>query len=304
MEHTSLQNIVKKHRGEELKSTDRIMGKGEVNDIYVLTTDSSKYVLRVDPSESSDERFQKESWSLGAAGKAGVLVPEVFGIGIEEKHPYILMSFIEGIHGADVDAESKNLIWSRLGNYARKIHSVKTIGFDERMISPGTFKGSWSEYLEYNISSLNDEDKLLALGIITEDQSRFLRDIFLQIKNTSFNFGLIHNDLSLKNTILGSDGKVYLLDWGGAQADVIPHMDFAEVLHFSLKEDSPEFAIFLDGYGMTREEFEKIKPDMYRLLLLRLSDKVRWAIDRKPELTESKAKEFKQLLLDIKQNIR
>ena len=74
-------------------------------------------------------------------------------------------------------------------------------------------------------------------------------------------------------------------------------MDFAEVLRSSLKEDSEEFVPFLQNYGMSKEGFEKIKPDIHRLELLRFTDKVRWAIDRKPELIDEKAKELKKALL-------
>jgi hypothetical protein len=77
-------------------------------------------------------------------------------------------------------------------------------------------------------------------------------------------------------------------------------MDFAEILHSSLDEDSQEFSLLLESYGMTKEEFEKIKPDIHRLELLRFADKVRWAIDRKPDLIEQKAKELKEALHRIK----
>jgi RIO-like serine/threonine protein kinase len=88
--------------------------------------------------------------------------------------------------------------------------------------------------------------------MINEGHSEMLKKTFLQLKNAIFNFGLVHNDLSLKNTILGSDGRVYLLDWGSAHIDVIPHMDFAQVLHSSLDENSQEFALFLEVYWVNK----------------------------------------------------
>lgn len=292
MENKTLQEIALKHLGEEVQEADRISGRGFVNEIYVLTTNSSKYVLRIDPNETTLDRFQKEAWCMDAAEKAGIPVSRTLGLGIQEMHPYMLLSYVEG---EEVEAENRKPIWSKLGEYAQKIHAIEVSGFGERMQSSGSFNGSWPDYLEYNISSLNNEDKLLALGIISESQSERLKNTFLQLKNTTFNFGLIHDDLSLKNTILGSDENVYLLDWGSARVDVIPHMDFAEVLHSSLDEDSQEFSLFLENYGMNKEKFEKIKADIHRLELLRFTDKVRWAIDRKPELIDQKAKELKEL---------
>jgi len=303
METQSLRKIVFEHQGKEIRDISRIHNKGEVNDIYVLTTDLLKYVLRVDPNESSPVRFQKEAWCMGAADKAGVPVPKPLRVGMEGTRPYMLMSYCAGTRGEDADTESKDIIWGNLGEYARKLHSIKVTGFGETMDAPGHFSGSWTEYLDYNISSLNNEDELLALGIITREQSEALKEIFLHLKNTKLNFGLVHNDLSLKNTILGSDGAVYLLDWGSAGAYAVPHMDLAEVLQFSLKENWPEFRLFLNGYGMGRDEFEKLKPDVWRLQLLTLIDKVRWAIDKQPSSIEQKAEGLLGAIADYSRSL-
>jgi aminoglycoside phosphotransferase (APT) family kinase protein len=230
------------------------------------------------------------------AGGLGIPVPAVLGLGMYEAHPYILISYIEGSHGPDVDEEGKRLIWSKLGEYLMKIHQIKTEGYGEDMTAPGVFDGSWSKYLEYNISSLNSEDKLLAQGIISADQSAVLKRTFLELRDAQLTFGLIHNDVSLKNSILGSDGKVYLLDWGSAGVEAIPHMDFAEVLRSSLKEDSIEFALFREAYGISAKELERIKPEISKLQMLGFADKVRWAMDRKPEFLEEKAQELRQAL--------
>jgi hypothetical protein len=52
-------------------------------------------------------------------------------------HPYMLLSYVEGRHGEEVKAENKKLIWSKLGEYARKNYSIEVSGFGERMKSPG-----------------------------------------------------------------------------------------------------------------------------------------------------------------------
>jgi len=231
---------------------------------------------------------------MQAAAKVGISVPRPIGLGVEEGHSCILLSYVEGAHGTEADAKSRAYIWEKLGEYARKLHAVPVTGFDEHMVSPGVFSGSWSAYLACNIDAVSRDDALLKAGLIDTAEVQVLKESFAQAKDSFFRFGLIHNDLSLKNTIVSPDGVVYLLDWGSAGADVVPHMDFAEVLYASLRETDSEFADFLQGYGMSKEEFEEMKPDMWRLQLLRLTDKVRWAIDRRPELIERKVSELKK----------
>ena len=264
-----------------------------------MTVDSLKYVIRIDSNESSPSRFQKEAWCMTEAEKLGVLGPQMIGVGMMEGHPYMLLSYIEGKHGEDVEKEAHIHVWGKLGEYARKIHSIKASGYGERMTAPGKFDGSWQEYLDYNISSLSLNDKLLTSGFITSDQSEILKTNFLKLKEDNFDFGLIHHDLSLKNTIVAPNGDVYLLDWGSAEVNVIPHIDVGEIFRSSLAEDSAELEIFLKSYGMTKEEFEKIKPDIIRLRLLTCTDKVRWTLDRKPELVNQKVKELQDVLKKI-----
>jgi aminoglycoside phosphotransferase (APT) family kinase protein len=297
MEPNDLQAIASRHLEEQARTVERIVGKGFVNDIYVLTIGSSKSILRIDPTETTPACFEKEAWCMEAAEKAGVPVPKVLGSGMQAERPYLLISLIEGIQGKEADEEGRKLIWSRLGEYARRIHAIHVEGYGEDMTEPGVFNGSWSERVEYNISSLGSDDELLSQGIITREQSEMLKRTFLDLERTDFEFGLIHNDLSLKNSILGSDGKVYLLDWGSAGVDAVPHMDFAEVLQSSLTEESPEFALFREGYGVSKKEFGELKPEMHKLQLLGFTDKVRWAMDRKPELLQEKAEELRQAMV-------
>lgn len=285
MKNKIIIKTVQNHLSEDILDVSQILNRGEVNEIYILSTKSSKYILRLDPNENSLDRFQKEAWCMEEVFKKGVLVPRVHHLGMVQKYPYIILSFIEGING-DESNEKTGLTWSRLGEYARKIHSIPIEGYGERMVSPGIFDGKWQQFLSYNISSLSPDDKLRELGVITSAQSQKLRNIFEDIKITNFVFGLIHFDLSLNNTIITDDGGVYLLDWGSAEVNVVPHMDIEEILESSLQDDSDEFELFLRGYGLVKADYKKIKPKIEKLSLLTKIDKLRWAIDRKPERIE------------------
>ena len=55
-----LQKIISEDLGEEIKNSKQILGKGQVNDVFVISTETSKYVIRIDPSESNPIRFEKK----------------------------------------------------------------------------------------------------------------------------------------------------------------------------------------------------------------------------------------------------
>ena len=73
-----------------------------------------------------------------------------------------------------------------------------------------------------------------------------------------------------------------LLDWGSAEAAAVPHHDLIQLLKTQTTEGQPrgeEFRAFLGGYGISPAEFERIRPELLALLMLRAFDKLRWALD-------------------------
>ncbi len=291
--------IIEDYTGEKVIEVNPIINRGQVNQIYFLKTAKEKYILRTDLSEDTTNRFQKEMRCEEVANDQGVFSPKVFNVGLEGEHPYMIMSYVEGKNGDESTEDEKDKIWKKLGKYARKIHSIPVKGYGEGMTAPGVFKDSWSRYVNYNISSLTQNDKVIELWVITEKESEKMKNIFLELLNTNFNFGLIHHDLSLKNTILTTNGEVCLIDWGSAKSAPVPHLDIAEILDSSLDENSKQFALFLEGYGLTFQEYEKIKPEMAKVNLLIHTDKLRWALDRKKEKIGHFSQEVKDKLTKV-----
>jgi len=167
---------------------------------------------------------------------------------------------------------------------ARSIHSIEVAGFGLKLedLTQGDSRESWFEHLNYNIESLNGNDELIKLKVMTQSESRVIRAIFEDLKRKAFNFGLNHGDLSLKNVIVDDSGKVSLLDWGSAEASIVPHHDLIQMLKMNMLENDPDDAAiesFVDGYGISQSEFEQMRPTLESLLLLRSFDKLRWAID-------------------------
>jgi serine/threonine-protein kinase RIO1 len=128
--------------------------------------------------------------------------------------------------------------------------------------------------------------------VLTPTTSDQLRAVFEALLDTPFTFGLCHGDLSEKNVLLHPSGEVYLLDWGCAEAHIVPHFELFTILSNHVPEDSREFQAFLQGYGLN--DYADLKPQIEMIKLLTFVDKLRWAIDRSPENIEAFAERARQ----------
>jgi len=269
-----------------------ILRRGSVNKVFILEARNKKLVVRMRDNDESLEEYKKEAWCIEKAAVLSVPVATVFDVATIEQHAYMIQAYIEGDEGRD-SLFPRRHIWRQLGKHARLIHSIEVAGFGLKHsdLIQGDSRKSWLEYLNYNIESLNENDELLKLKVLTEQQSRIIRTIFKELKEQSFDFGLNHGDLSLKNVIVDESGKVTLLDWGSAEASIVPHHDLIQMLKMNMLENDPdddgEIQSFLDGYGISQSEFAEMLPTLESLLLLRAFDKLRWALDCGLEALES-----------------
>ncbi|MDO8452522.1 MAG: aminoglycoside phosphotransferase family protein [bacterium] len=287
------ENLVTSIVGTGVQKITPILNKGTVNQVFLVESSEGNVVVRLN-NEDLVSRYEKEKWCMEKASEVGVNAPKVISVGEKDGYAYTVMSFIEGTPGDETDTTGRPLVWRELGRYARAIHSIPVAGFglEYADMIEGDSERHWNDYLDYNIKSLTPEDKLIELGVIDIEESKRVKELFEELKKKNFTFGLNHGDLSLKNTILGADGSVYLLDWGCAEADIVPHFDIGEIKRSSeLTEE--DWDSFLVGYSMSREEFKGLEDDLKSRLLLLRFDKLRWAIDKKPERIEEYAKEAK-----------
>lgn len=289
---------------EQVKSSYQIIGKGIINQIFVVETESHKVVVRMNDKDTF-QSFIKEKWCIEQAAAVGVPGPKVLSIGIVDETAFMIQAFIEGDNGVD-STVPKSDIWRKLGEYSKRIHSIQVRGYGGDLFDPvhGEFQspthagsdGSWQGYVQYNINCLNEHDRLIELGVITPMESQRVKKLFENLKNTSFHFGLNHGDMSLKNTIVNQAKQVILLDWN-PEVSVVPHATVAQMIHYQILrlEESAnveEFKAFMDGYGIS----EKDLPETRHLLLLRAFDNLRWAIDRSPDLIDPYAAFAKQVI--------
>ena len=114
------------------------------------------------------------------------------------------------------------------------------------------------------------------------DQRDAIHARFADLCLKVFRLGLCHGDLAPRNTILAPDGALVLLDWGCAEAHLVPHYELLNI-------PTEHQATFLDGYGWPLAERAALGAEVANLALLKSFDLVRWAIDRCPERTEELA---------------
>jgi aminoglycoside phosphotransferase (APT) family kinase protein len=283
-----------KHIGGPLKAIEPIVGGGEVNKVYIIKSDTCSAVLRVH-SAGEFERFQKESWCIEQSIAVGVSGAKVYEVNKTRDYAYMLIEFIAGSNGNKIVASPE--LWEELGKYLKLIHKIPVKGFGEKLDDIiGGNKEQWNKYLQYNVESLNDEDKLIRSGMLDNSTSIKLKAIFLRLFSKDFAFGLNHGDYSLANAIVDEQSVIHVIDWGSAQAHIVPHHDLGVILEESLDEDSEEFNALINGYGMRRNDFGAIRSEIADLMLLEAVDKLRWALDKAPEWVESHKKRLIKLL--------
>lgn len=265
-------------------SSIQILDRGATNEVFKVKLPESTIVIRISPEVNADQ-FKKEQWGMAEASKLRIPSPKVLAVGMQNDSPYIVLEYIDEVHGTD--SPDVTNIWRELGKYAKTIHSIPVEGFGDLMLTPGKFvsnRNRFEEYVQYNIDCLSVDDKLLQIGILTQAQSEQIKKLFESLKGQDFQFGLNHGDLALRNTIISKTGEIFLLDWGSSEVHIIPHFDIVEVLQTSFNFDSEnqDFIVFLDGCGLSREQFLEIKPVIDKLFLIRAIDKLRWALDKNP----------------------
>ena len=281
--------------GQPADSIEALLGLGSVNEIFVAQCEGKKIIVRLPKPEDRERAgafYEKESWCLEQAASLGVPGPLVLQLGICDSWPFQIQSFAEGVNG-----EQSNLdpivFWQTLGDYARRFHKIPLTGFGENLAEFFTLKGRtrWHEFIDYNLNSLTPEDPLLALGVYESSQRDEIHAHFTAVRQHPFRLGLCHGDLAPRNTIVAPDGTLVLLDWGCAEAHLVPHY---ELLHIP----GEHRAAFLDGYGWPSAERAALLAEIEALALLKSFDLVRWALDRCPARVTELAEKARQQRYD------
>ncbi|MFK8164367.1 MAG: aminoglycoside phosphotransferase family protein [Lewinella sp.] len=271
--------IFKKELNEVPLSVMEIAGYGTVNSVFMVACQSVNYVIRLNEEEGKHLEFIKEEWCINEARKAGVPSPIVIANGVFEGTVYMIQEQLEGVNGSTCSKKDKELIWEYMGRYASKYHRIKDIAIPA--LKEAEFHDDWGSKLAYNINQLNADDSLLLSDALNPAAHTDIRRILISLREKDFDFGLIHGDLSPRNTIVNAS-STYLIDWGTASVNVVPHNEIG-ILLMEGEVGKKEFLAFLKGMGASEQEYREMELEVWKLNLLHRLDKYRWATDYKIE---------------------
>jgi aminoglycoside phosphotransferase (APT) family kinase protein len=249
--------------------------------------------IPVDPLRQGE--FEVEQWCLEQAAVRGVPGPGVVGHGDVSGTPYIVLTYVEG---CTVDEHGDLAAWETLGRYGRVAH-----GFDWPSGPDGLFTRfgrdpgeAWRRHLLYNADRLTETDPLIGLGVYpARDQPR-LRDVVSRLLDHDFEYGLRHGDLAPRNLLRTAEGSLVLLDWGQASVGPVPHGDLLAAFRSHLVEGHPtvaELDALSAGLGEPLDALEGVLRD---LLVLEALDRVRWALDKRPDRVAGLVRDATQTL--------
>lgn len=279
--------------GQAPESVTPIENQGSVNQVFLAQTRKKRLIVRL-PNEEDKERagafYAKEAWCLAQAAALGIPGPTALALGKHDRWPYQLLSYIDGTPG-----EESETLWHTLGSYARRFHGIALDGFGETLpdFVAGEGRARWQGFIDYNVGSLTPQDRLLALGVYTPAEQDELRARFTALHTWDVPLGLCHGDLAPRNTLIGKDGTVFLLDWGCAEAHLVPHYDLLGI-------PAEALPAFLDGYGTEPSARGTLLQEVEALRLLKSFDLTRWAIDRCPARLDELATRAQQTWAAVK----
>jgi len=255
--YTAMAKKVVQHHFEKKFEKIEFKPAGKTNFVFDVKTKDESYIVRIATSRTKINNFIKEQWATHKALKAGVPVPEILEVGNEIiSLPYMLQQKIEGteaIHHPD-----RLKILSKLGKYAKTIHSIETEGFgsvfnwSKNKLSK---KKTWVEFLEEELRFQDGLKFLYDHDILNKKKVDHLSKEFERMKKWKIKPVLNHCDLRLKNVLVNDAGEIKaIIDWENCSSNCAPYWDLSIALH-DLSIDAKQS--FLEGYELDFDDFNK-----------------------------------------------
>ena len=194
---------------EQILSVQPLYG-GDVNEVYVLLTETRKVVVKINDALRFPKMFEEEAKGLQLLEQTKTIkVPKVLDVGVVKGKAFLLLPYIN--EGKEFDGFSE-----MFGTQLTKLHSCSASRFG---LESHNYIGSLPQYNEFCTTAsdfyisqrlqpqfewagqkgfmFNEEDSLY----------KILEDIIPNEKPS-----LIHGDLWSGNYIIGSDHSIYLID--------------------------------------------------------------------------------------------
>lgn len=270
-----IENISLDKFGFKPNSFEQILDKGKVNKVFKVSVNGDTYIFRFNEKDYLNS-YQKEFYCINKAGEAGIPVSKVYFIGVEGECSYMVLNYIDGVNGLDTPEVEHEDVYKTLGQYARKFNSIEVGGFGRNVIDEKSgFFENWKLFYEQNIENMFDDGVFLEKEILNKEQIEIIKNRLLEMKDWKIDPKLCHGNLHISNTIVSPDGRVYVIDWGNGVGHIAPHVDLADLIAW---KDRKYLDSFLNGYGMTKEEFLNIEHDVNNLLIIQLLSVIKYSI--------------------------
>jgi len=272
----TINNISLKHFESLPESLEQIVDKGKVNQVFKVLINGQHYIFRLNKKEYLPT-YQKEFFCIKKAREAAIKTSDVHYVGAEGAYSYMILNYITGINGVDLPEEKHGEVYKTLGSYAKAFNQMEVGGFgrDVKDEQIGFFK-DWDSFYQETMDGLFGTTILIDKGVVTVEQSEKITKRLSEMKQWKVTPMLCHGNLHITNTIITDDGDVYVIDWGNGAGHMAPHVDLADVIAW---KDRRHLNNFLEGYGMSMEEFNKIEHDVNNLLIIQLLNVITYAFE-------------------------
>jgi aminoglycoside phosphotransferase (APT) family kinase protein len=260
------------------KPASRIVYKssGRTNYVFAVNHVEGQFVVRISPDAQRIKAFKKELWASQKAREAGVPTPEVLMVGNDAiSEPYMITRRVTGAEATE--HPKRRSIVHEMGAYAAVINSIATLGFgaDFDWSRNGNDNESWERYLEHEFELEKRLQIFSASRMLSEAKLRELLRIIEGVKMKQVKTSLNHSDLRLKNVIVDEGGDIAaIVDWDDSLS-TIAEWEISIALH-DLTIDEKQ--AFIDGYGLSIEQFEEMTPLIKAFNILNYSTAVEQAV--------------------------
>lgn len=271
-----IKNISLKEFGLESQEIIQILDKGVRNKVYKVKVNNIDYIFRLNNEKNAIDMYQKEKYCIDKARGVNIPTSECYAVGSLGEYAYMILNYIEGVNGDDSDLDKK-MIFKKLGEYAKIFNSVELSGFGRDTVDPiKGFTQIWEEFFDSHILKIIEKPRLVESGVFTIEQIKKIKTRLSEMKEWNYKPHLCHGNLGSNNVIVTPDKDVYVIDWGNGAGNITPHVEIADIIAWN--STRVYLDDFLEGYGMSKNEFEKIEHEVNNILIIQLLDVMRWAI--------------------------
>jgi putative hydrolase of the HAD superfamily len=276
-EEEAVREIAKKILGHEQFLINRHRG-GSANIVFEAVSDNEKIIIQLN---RDIRRFFLYKWSASAmnkARKAGVPVSETLDIGVHGEFSYMVYKKIQGTVASDYSGD-KSEIWFQMGEYARRINTIKapgygTIRYSERKVG---YRREWRTYIGEEIDRVINA----TLQYFDDSLPKIIQRELLNMKGWKFEPKLIHGNLDLKNIIVDDEGKIRgIIDWDEAIYAKSPEFELVTTLAWIQAESEEKYNSyrreFLRGYGINGDELLLMKEKIRSVQFLKYLEYLDW----------------------------